>query len=455
MADGILFERLGIQAASVVTDAFVLSSDAMARAQGAPGYRYAMIPHPLSNLTPEECGVRAREVLPEVMAILGLVGAEAPAPTVAAPEAPLTSMPDPEPVRLSVDDLTVARVRDFQRVAEYYFQEGWTDGLPVVPVSDETVRAFVEQVRRDPKEEIAAVSHIGRACTVELAAVAAAMAGCRREYFPVVLAAVEAMQPSFATGLLQSTTGQSQLLIVNGPIRERLGFNGAGNVFGPGFRANATVGRAVRLIVMNGLGIRPHGFDQATQGTPAKYSFCIAENEEDSPWEPLHVERGFARDADVVTAHFARSTLHVENRMSSRPEEILLTIADSMSYAGAWQAGRGYTVVMGPEHAQLLARHGWSKSAARRFIWEHWGRRRGDLRRLGLYRAEGDGTDPLAGTGVLVDGSDDEFLRFGDSPESVLVVVAGAGNAGVSTVVPTVRPMFHSREIVGARLAPP
>ena len=198
---------------------------------------------------------------------------------------------------------------------------------------------------------------------------------------------------------------------------------------------------------MNALGIRPHGFDQATQGTPAKYSFCIAENEEESPWEPLHVERGFAPDADVVTAHFARSTLHVENRMSSRPEEILLTIADSMSYAGAWQAGRGYTVVMGPEHAQLLARHGWSKEDAKRFLWEHWGRRRGDLRRLGLYRAEGDGTDPLAGTGTLAGGSDDEFLRFGESPDSVLLVVAGAANAGVSTVVPTVRPMFHSKEI--------
>jgi hypothetical protein len=447
VADGILFERLGIQAAAVVTDAFTLSGDAMASAQGAPEYRYAMVPHPLSNLTPEECGARAREVLPDVMSILGLAGAgaaEPPAPAASTPK------PEPEPGRLSVEDLNLDQVRDFQRVVEYYFQEGWTDGLPVVPVSEETVRAFVEQVRRDPTAEVAAVSHLGRVCTVELAAVAAAMAGCRKEHFPVVLAAVEAMQPSFATGLLQSTTGQCQLLIVNGPIRERLGFNSAGNVFGPGFRANATVGRAVRLIVMNGLGIRPHGFDQASQGTPAKYSFCIAENEEDSPWEPLHVERGFARDADVVTAHFARSTLHVENRMSSRPEEILLTIADSMSYAGAWQAGRGYTVVMGPEHAHLLARQGWSKSAARRFIWEHWGRRRGDLRRLGLYRAEGDGTDPLAGTGEPAGGPDDEFLRFGDSPESVLLVVAGAGNAGVSTVVPTVRPMFHSKQIVGA-----
>jgi hypothetical protein len=273
------------------------------------------------------------------------------------------------------------------------------------------------------------------------------MAGCRPEHFPVVLAAIESMQPSITTGLLQSTTGQCQLVIVNGPARGRLGFNSTGNVFGPGFRANATVGRAIRLIVMNAFGIRPHEFDQATQGTPAKYSFCIAENEEDSPWEPLHVERGFAAGESAVTTHFARSTLHVENRISNQPEEILLTIADSMSYSGAWQAGRGYTVVMSPEHAQLLARHGWSKRQAKEFLWQHWGRRRGDLRRLGLYRNLGSGTDPLNGTGSDQDGDDEEFLRFGESPDSMLLVVAGANNAGLSTVVPSVRALFHSQKI--------
>ena len=440
MADGIIFETLGVQAASIVTDAFTLSSDAMARTRGAPGYRYAMVPHPLSNLTPEECRARARDVLPDVLGILGLAGDVRPA-------TPVSGTPVETADRVSVADLTADRVRDLQRVVEFCYQEGWTDGLPVVPVIDETVRAFVGRTGRDPHEEVATVAHLGRACTVELAAVAAAMAGCRPEHFPVVLAAVESMQPSISTGLLQSTTGQCQLVIVNGPARGRLGFNSAGNVFGPGFRANATVGRAIRLIVMNAFGIRPHEFDQATQGTPAKYSFCIAENEEDSPWEPLHVERGFPADASVVTTHFARSTLHVENRISGRPEEILLTIADSMSYAGAWQAGRGYTVVMGPEHARLLARHGWSKRQAREFLWQHWGRRRGDLRRLGLYHEMGDGTDPLSGTGAEHDGDDDEFVRFGASPDSVLLVVAGANNAGVSTVVPMVRALFHSRAV--------
>jgi hypothetical protein len=441
VADGIIFETLGVQAASIVTDAFTLSSDAMARTRGATGYRYAMVPHPLSNLTREECRERARDVLPEVLAILGLAeGGKLPA-------ARVTAAPADAADRVSVADLTADRVHDLQRVVEFCYQQGWTDGLPVVPVTADTVRAFLERTDRDPKEAVASVAHLGRTCTVELAAVAAAMAGCRPEHFPVVLAAIESMQPSIATGLLQSTTGQCQLVIVNGPARGRLGFNSAGNVFGPGFRANATVGRAIRLIVLNAFGIRPHEFDQACQGTPAKYSFCIAENEEESPWEPLHVERGYAAGASVVTTHFARSTLHVENRISSRPEEILLTIADSMSYAGGWQAGRGSTVVMGPEHAQLLARRGWTKRRTKEFLWEHWGRRRGDLRRLGLYHEMGDGTDPLSGTGANPDGADDEFVRFGESPDSMLLVVAGANNAGVSTVVPTVRALFHSREI--------
>jgi hypothetical protein len=442
VADGIILERLGVQAASIVTSAFTRSSDAMASTMGARGYRYAMIPHPLSSLTPEECRARAGEVLSEVLGVLGLDGAETAAAPAGAAEGDGRRAAGTAPA----PELSVERVTELRRVIEHYFERGWTDGLPVVPVTADLVREFVEFAGRDPDEEVAVVEHLGRRCTVELAAIAAAMAGCRKEYFPVVLAAIEALRPNIATGLLQSTTGQAQLIIVNGPIRNRLGFNAAGNVFGPGSRANATVGRAFRLVVMNAFGIRPGELDQATQGTPAKYSFCIAENEEESPWEPLHVERGFPPEADVVTAHFARSTLHVENRISNRPEDILLTIADSMSYAGSWQAGRGYTVVMGPEHAQLVARHGWTKQDVKQFLWEHWGRRKSDLRRLGLYREDVVRNDPLSGASASA-GNADEFIRFGESPDSILLVVAGANNAGVSTVVPMVRPIFPSQAV--------
>lgn len=402
-----------------------------------------MVPHPLSSLTPEECRQRAREVLPDVLEILGL-GDDAMDDGADGMDTAATSLADARSV--SVGDLTADRIRELQRVVEYCYDQDWTDGLPVVPVADDMVREFVDYSGRDAGDTVVEMAHLERTCTVELAAVAAAMAGCRKDHFPVVLAAAEAMQPAVATGLLQSTTGQAPLIVVNGRGRQVLGFNAAGNVFGSGFRANASVGRALRLIVMNALGVRPGSFDQSTQGTPGKYTLCTAENEEESPWEPLHVERGFAADVDAVTVELARGTLHVENRSSNRPEEVLLTIADSMSYAGSYMAGRACTVVMGPEHAQLVARQGWSKQQVKQFLWEHWGRRKDDLRRCGLLQEDDQHPDPLSGA-ATAGASDDGFLRFGESPDSILLLVAGARNAGVSTVLPAVRPLAHTKQI--------
>lgn len=245
---------------------------------------------------------------------------------------------------------------------------------------------------------------------------------------------------------------------MNGPIRPRLGFNGTGNVLGPGYRANMTVGRAFRLIVMNALGVRPGAFDQSTQGTPGKLGLCIAENEEASPWEPLHLERGFAADDSVVTVHLARSTLAVENRTSAEPEQVLLTIADAMSYAGAAGCSAA-TVVLGPEHAELLAGVGWTRETAKQFLYAHWGRPLAELQRFGL--AEGDGVAshapslpvPGSGTSALAyPASDGDFVRFGDGTGSVLLVVAGARNASVSTVVPAHRPMRHDVAFHSARI---
>ena len=320
-------------------------------------------------------------------------------------------------------------VREARAVIEFCFERGWTDGLPVVPPAEEFVEEFLAQVDRDPEEVLIAQPHLGRKCTVRLAAANAVMAGCRPEYFPVVLAALEGLERTAGSrGLLQSTSGQAVLVVINGPIRQELGFNGADNVFSPGDRANATVGRAIRLVILNALGIRPHVFDQSTQGTPAKYSFCIAENEEESPWEGLHMERGFGKEESTVTVVLARGTMPVEQRDSKQPEHILLNIADSMSYAGAyfpWPRGHGSVVVMGPEHAQMIAQAGWSKRQVREFLWEHFGRRAGELRRLAK---EG---------GLDLHLPDETFVRFAPTPEAITLVVAGARNAGVSTVCPT------------------
>jgi hypothetical protein len=331
-------------------------------------------------------------------------------------------------------DLTDEAARSAREAIEYCYERGWTDGLPVVPPLQEFVDEFLAQTDREPDEVLMTVQHLERACTVRQAAINAVMAGCRPEYFPVLLAALAAFASGAGTitGLLQSTTGQAEIIIVNGPIRRRLGFNCQDNIFSPGDRPNATIGRALRLLIMNALGIRPHEFDQSTQGTSAKYSCCLAENEEDSPWEPLHVERGFAAVTSTVTVQMVRSDVYVEHRSTQVPEEILLTLADSLSYAGMItqvteeRIPHGAVVVMGPEHAQIIAKQGWSKQDVKQFLWEHFGKTKRELRRFGKVPRE------------LEDKPEEAFIHSAWSPDSILLVVAGANTAGVSTVCPSI-----------------
>jgi hypothetical protein len=321
-----------------------------------------------------------------------------------------------------------------RELIEYCFTQGWTDGLPVVPPVQEFVDEFLAQTDRDPDEVLMAQEHLDRTCNIRQVAINAVMAGCRAEYFPVVLAAMDAFEAggSARTNLMQSTTGQAEIIIVNGPIRKTLGMNSTGNIFGPGDRPNATIGRALRLIIMNVLGIRPHEFDQSTQGTSAKFACCIAENEEESPWEPLHVERGFAADSSAVTVQMIRSDLYVEHRSTQVPEEILATIADSMSYAGMItqvtdaRMLHGAVVVMGPEHAQLIARQGWSKQDVKQFLFENFGKTKRELRRYGKLHSDLDAE------------AEDAFIRVTASPDWIYLVVAGANNGGVSTVCPSI-----------------
>jgi hypothetical protein len=321
-----------------------------------------------------------------------------------------------------------------REVIEYCYDQGWTDGLPVVPPIQEFVDDFLAHTERDPDEVLLVQEHLNRSCNVREAAINAVMAGCRPEYFPVVLAVVDSLHASGVTrtGLLQSTTGQAEIIIVNGPLRQTLGFNSTNNIFGPGDRANATVGRALRLIVMNVLGIRPHEFDQSTQGTSAKYVCCLAENEEESPWAPLHVERGFAASDSTVTAQMVRSDLYVEHRSTQVPEEILMTIADSMSYGGAvtqvtdTRNDLGALVVMGPEHAQLIAARGWSKQDCKEFLFVNFGKRKSELRRMGKLHPSFDAE------------AEEAFIPHASSVNNVILVVAGAANAGVSTVCPSI-----------------
>jgi hypothetical protein len=338
-------------------------------------------------------------------------------------------------------DVDSDAVRD---VLEYYWAKEWTDGLPVVPVTESYLTRFLDTVDRDPEEILFTIPHLNRSLTVRLAALNAALAGCRPEYFPVVVAAWEAIaqEPHPARGIWQSTTGTAPFLVVNGPIRDEIGLNSRGNVFGSGFRANATIGRAIRLACINVFGLQPHRLDQATQGTPAKYSACIGENEEQSPWAPLHVDHGFAADESVVTAYVIRSVMHIEARHTSEPEQLALDFADSVRRTGALI--HEYTsalLVLTPEHAAVFAGAGWSKDDLRRFVFDHAVRSREELVAVGKdalshksrWRLSSQHPDSMPDT---ASGSDEpDTVRLLSHPTSIQVVVAGADNAGVSAVV--------------------
>ncbi|MBX6389401.1 MAG: hypothetical protein IRZ08_10460, partial [Frankia sp.] len=225
-----------------------------------------------------------------------------------------------------------------QAAIEHCYEQGWSDGLPVVPVSEPLVQKFLATTDLAMDTVIGSSPQVEREVTVELAAINAAMAGCRPEYFPVVLAAWEALMRERTTkgGGWQSTSGPAPLIIVNGPVRNELGFNCTGGVFGPGFRPNATVARAIGLIVRNVFGIHPHVLEQATQGLPGRWQICLGENEEESPWPPLAEELGVAPGASAVTATLLRTCEFVDNRHTSSAEQLLGDFADTIGRSGSW-----------------------------------------------------------------------------------------------------------------------
>jgi hypothetical protein len=257
---------------------------------------------------------------------------------------------------------------------EELFARGVTDGLPVVPPTAERVQAAVAASGRRAEELIGLVAPAFGRATVERIAINAVMSGCRPEYMPVVLAAVEAIcDPDFAlVGVSGTTDAVTPLVIVNGPVRRALEINGAASVFGAGFRANATIGRAVRLVWVNVGGARPGAISMSTFGQPGRYSYCIGEHEEASPWPSLAVEHGFAASDSTVAVLAAEAPQNVVDAAGRTAREICTTIARAgVVIASPDVAPLGDTLlVIGPEHAATIAADGWSKADVRRFVWE-------------------------------------------------------------------------------------
>ena len=260
-------------------------------------------------------------------------------------------------------------------LVEWYDEQGWTDGLPVVPPTPEKIEATVEALGGSPEQVDARVPPRGGDLTRQVLAVNAVMAGCRATYAPLIRAALVAMcGPHFNLNGVQATTHvAAPLVVVNGPVRRALGMNATWGVFGPGNRANATIGRAIRLILMNVGGARPGDLDKSTLGHPGKYSFCIAENEEASPWAPYHVDRGYRPEDSTVFCAATEAPHSVTNHVADDPEGILDSIVSAMStiaHNNAVSSG-SCVVVIGPEHAQTIASRGWTRGDVRRYLWSN------------------------------------------------------------------------------------
>src|SRR5262245_46626214 len=248
---------------------------------------------------------------------------------------------------------------------EALFARGWTDGLPVVPPTEKRVLAMLEGTTRDAQEVVAIVPPDLVECTVEKVAINAVMAGCKPEYLPVVLAAVEAACTSEFNvhGLLATTMPVGPVLIVNGPIRRAIGMNAGINVFGQGCRANVAIGRALQLVVRNVGGGRPGEVDRATFGNPGKIAFCFPEDEERSPWTPLCADLGFAPGTNTVTLFPGEGPRSIVDQLARDPESLARSFAACLRTVHHPKLPLVFDAILavGPEHARVFREAGWDK----------------------------------------------------------------------------------------------
>ena len=317
---------------------------------------------------------------------------------------------------------TIEAADDIEEINRLYRERRWSDGLPIIPPTQERVERMLKHTKRGRDEIVARVAPGYGAATVERIAINAVMAGCDPEYLPVLIAATEAVaDPAFNLQGIQATTNPVAVwLVLNGPISRTLNVNAAFNCIGQGRWSNATLGRAIRLVLQNIGGALPGEMDRATQGQPGKFTFCCAENEEASPWEPLHVERGFSADQSTVTVVGAEGTLNM-NTHSKEAMELVRVMAETFQHppSNEYVHGGEPWLMVGPEHAEVFSRGGFSKADLKRHLWELSKMRVDSLAKKEIERARDSRTDEL---GEL---TGDTLLPISQSPDEIMVVVAG------------------------------
>lgn len=350
------------------------------------------------------------------------------------------------------DQFHVVDWEDPIEAIEGCYELGWTDGLPVVPPTLDRVRRFIDITGRFGESVIGSVPERRREVTVEKVAANAVMAGCLPEYFPVVLAAAEAMlDPTFnLIGPSSSLGGAGILVIVNGPVVKDLGINARNNLFGPGNRANATIGRAIRLILMNACAAMPGLFDRSVLGHPGKYSYCIAEATDDTHWTPLHVERGFGVEESAVTVFACEGPRQV--RTVGGPENIIAAVADVASSLGTSMStvgsiGDTSAIVRQGEVAVVVAGqssvwNGLTKADFRRALHPQIRCSLSDLKRAGYVSGGSDRDDEV------------RFVSLVPDPDDILVIFAGGEENSMCAVMPSWGPKVASTSVTRAIAMP-
>jgi hypothetical protein len=327
-------------------------------------------------------------------------------------------------------------------IAEEFFNRGWTDGLPVVPPTPDRVEAMLATVDLDRDDIVGSIPKRKRSVTVEQVAINAVMAGCKAEYFPVVIAAVSAaLDPAFnAQAAWTSTGGAATCVIVSGPLAAELEMNSGQNALGSGNRANATIGRAVRLVARNVFGAKTGLYDATAMGNPGKYTLCFAEQDPPAPWVPSRVQQGYELEDTVVTVMATESPRQVANHLSEDPEGVLRTFVAAIKVASNYSAGKGGqgVIVMGPEHS-LAVRRGFSQADAREFLSRESRMTPDDLAQFGVPLEIGNQHDMQPGP--------DGKLPCLPTAEDVYLVTAGGAGPGWSAYIPSFAPLHHTRAV--------
>ncbi len=411
---------------AIFTTVFRTLAKAQAGGNEMPDLPTAIMSHPVDGIPPQEVQKKVEAVIGDI--IYGVTKWE-------------NGVIKEAGEKKTIDEIERIAGKDLFDAAEkmnrLFLQRGWGNGFPLIPPTRERVDWMLKGTDRSPEEVVGIVRPKGGKATVQKIAVNAAMAGCLPSYMPVILTAVEAMtDPAFALAQVAATAGSSApLLIINGPIRRALRINYGTGALGTAWRANATIGAAIRLIMVNIGGTLPGLTDMSVIAWPGDFTLCMAENEEANPWEPLHVERGFDRQTSTVTTI---GTYGILDLMAStdKAKEVLGYYATMIIGSGSvFTKSQGTLLLLSPEVAGVVAKEGWSKQDVKKYLFE--------VVHLPLDKARDMATGGMGGFNMVKelprwgkDLPDDYQIHLLSRPEDVNIVVVGGASVHTAWAQP-------------------